>query len=585
METRQLQLHPMAIYTFIRAQAGSLGKAIAEMAMNSLDAFAKEVRITVSQTGFTVTDNGMGFRDKSEIAAWFETLGFPHDEGNHRIWGAFGLGRAQAWAFASTVWRSNEFVMDVDVKARGLDYSLTTAKVPVAGTTIEGKLYTQLTLPEVMALQRELRSLLKYVAQPIFLNGELISVDPKNETWDLETPEAWISFKAPEGRVLTVYNGGVLVTRYDRWRFQITGVVVTKPEAQLALNVARTDILVAECKVWAKIRKAFPVKTAAVKKEAPVVTSKETQAQLAEGLKDSTLTLAAVLESAPDLLKTIRGRKFSLKDFFDYKRSDLPVLFAPPSCLKAREIARVGAAIVLDDSVLTALALSPAQFREKAIAAHRAYAKSCKMAYLDQILDRYTAQWSTDPVELCPWVLDDCRPLAKKDLNAAEEDARAAWTYALGQALGPFRKLVQCDWVGAVVLGTSTSKETWMMHGDGGAKPVLVLRKDFAVKAANQGLLSAIPAMLQAYETLLKALVPADELAATHRTLLEGEVLGIACAGLLAKTATLRTARGTAVAQTLLRHVKAINPFETDELHEESGSPPSSTVAAASAVA
>lgn len=137
-ETRQLTLHPLAIHTFIKAQAGSLGKALSEAVMNSVDAFADRVEIDVRPNRFVIKDNGQGFQNKEEIAAWFETLGFPHDEGNHRTFGKFGMGRAQMWAFARTTWRSNEFIMDVDVQTKGLDYSLTLSANSVKGTIIEG---------------------------------------------------------------------------------------------------------------------------------------------------------------------------------------------------------------------------------------------------------------------------------------------------------------------------------------------------------------------------------------------------------------------------------------------------------------
>lgn len=567
-EVRTLQLHPQAIFTYIRGQAGSLGKAIAEMVMNSFDAFASEVHIECSSNAFSVTDDGMGIRDKAEISAWFETLGFPHDEGNHRTWGKYGLGRAQAWAFASTVWYSNQFIMDVDVKNRGLDYRLSIAPSARKGTRIEAKLYHAISLQEQNALKLELRELLRYVGKPVYMNGQLISEDPALAKWDIETPEAWISLTPSKPNQLTVYNAGVLVASYMKYRFGVVGVVVTKPDATLLVNVARNDILVSECKVWPKVLKAFPAKSAP--KPKPEVTSRFEVERLKHALHAGSLTLKAVFDDAPDLLKTIRGRRLKLDDVCGWRVTS--VLFASPKNLQAKAAARSKDVLALDDSVLTRLDLSIDQFRDRLRAT---------MASQSYLLSRLDSQaWTTDPLVVCPWLESDSQPMALADYSPLQRDARSSFEFAFLQAA----RLMQTDVLTAkpnslshlkVHLGTSTSQEIWVAKATAESGVLLVLREDVAVKALNGGLASALLVLTKAYRVLLAHIADdaTEAKALEERMLFSSQALGTAAAGLLAKYSRLRTDRGEAGTRSLLASIEAINPVEPEALHEASGTP------------
>lgn len=307
-ETRTLTLHPMAIYTFIKAQAGSLGKALSESVMNSIDAFAGIISIKLTTDGFVVEDDGQGFRGREEIAAWFETLGFPHDEGNHRMFGKFGMGRAQQWAYAKTVWYSNQFIMNVDIQAKGLDYDLQETRKPIKGTRIEGTFYNSLTFPQQQALIMELKQLLKYAPALVSLNGELLTHDPGMESWDVELPEAWIRIDKSRS-TLDVYNSGVLVAHFPRYRFDCAGYVVTKPGKTLNLNLARNDILVASDPVWAKIEAKLKELTAKPEKAAKRVKPSAAQLrQAGERFTTGAQTLMETLNKTPDLLFGVNGR-------------------------------------------------------------------------------------------------------------------------------------------------------------------------------------------------------------------------------------------------------------------------------------
>ena len=49
----------------------------------------------------------------------------------------------------------------------------------------------------------------------------------------------------------------MLVRRYPGYQFGCGGTVVTKPGVRLAVNMARNDVLVAECEIWKRIRKVL----------------------------------------------------------------------------------------------------------------------------------------------------------------------------------------------------------------------------------------------------------------------------------------------------------------------------------------
>ncbi|MFL6605763.1 MAG: ATP-binding protein [Steroidobacteraceae bacterium] len=257
-ETRRFSVHPEIIYSLIVAQAGSLGKAVLECVMNSIDAQATRVDITLNSNSIRIRDDGQGFRTRAEIEQWFEVFGFPHAEGD-RTYGKFGIGRGQLWSFCSTVWRTETFEMDVDIKRRGIDYRLKEGLPRVQGVDIEGKFYDRQLTSALAAFERELTDLALYAQIPVTLNGKRVSKVAAQEKWDHETPDAWI--RTSDIGQLAVYNLGVLVRRYPGYQFGCGGTVVTKPGVRLAVNMARNDILVAECETWKRIRTMLQAKS------------------------------------------------------------------------------------------------------------------------------------------------------------------------------------------------------------------------------------------------------------------------------------------------------------------------------------
>lgn len=313
-ESRKFSVHPAVIFQVIYAQAGTLSKAVLECLMNSVDAEASEVSVDITTTGVSIKDNGRGFQTKEQIENWFEVFGFPHQEGD-RVYGQFGMGRGQLWAFARTIWYTNEFVMDVDIKARGLDYTLSQSDKPFQGVHIEGEFYEPLLNVEVEAVKRELAEMAKYLQIPVKVNKKLINQSPKEEKWTHETDEAYILLK-PSSREMAVYNLGVLVRKYHAHNFGgVGGLVITKPGVRLMLNMARNDVLVSQCPVWKKIK---PYIVATAEKERPA-----NKRMSAEELQS--IGMAAVAGDCPDetlsqvkLVTLVNGKSETLGQFVEH---------------------------------------------------------------------------------------------------------------------------------------------------------------------------------------------------------------------------------------------------------------------------
>ena len=251
-EVRTFTVSPAVIQHLIKSQAGTLGKAIAEAIMNSVDAGATRIDIELTGTGMVIHDDGHGFRTRDEILACFEVFGFDHS-GHDRTNGRFGLGRGQQWNWASTVWKSNTFELDVDIRNRGLDYTLRENCPHTPGVLIEGTFYEPLSRVELYDVERDLAQLVKFVQVPVVLNGKQISEDPEKGSWTLRTDEAFL--RVSEGSTLLVYSQGMFVERMYASRVGVGGVLVTRTGHPLSVNIARNAVLHADCALWKKLSK------------------------------------------------------------------------------------------------------------------------------------------------------------------------------------------------------------------------------------------------------------------------------------------------------------------------------------------
>ncbi len=252
-DTHPFTVHTQLLWHVIRRQSGSLARAVVEGIVNAVDAGASAVTVTATRTTLTITDNGRGFGDRAEVARCFATFGTPPERGERKRFGAFRVGRGQLFAFGRNVWRSGRWRMEVDLDAQARasadpSFRLREHRAQVRGCRIRIALYDPLTSDAVPQLVRDIREAVRYLDVPVTVNGDRVSSDPAEESWDRVTPEGY--FRVRDSGRLAVYNLGVHVTDLLDSRFGAGGVVVSRQP--LRLNVTRTHIM-AGCPVWGRI--------------------------------------------------------------------------------------------------------------------------------------------------------------------------------------------------------------------------------------------------------------------------------------------------------------------------------------------
>lgn len=251
VEARRFTIDPHAIMSLIRAQSGSLQKAMLEAVANSMDAGAKRIDVTLTPDSVEITDNGRGLSKVEEIYEFFERFGFDHSQLDRQV-GRFGVGRGQLFCFGVNTWRTNEFEMEIDIKNKGLDYELKKGLPKHKGMSITIALDETLQASEQLAIEEEFRHLVRFSSTPIYFNGEKITEDVNKLKWNFENEDAWFQIK--KGGSLSVYSQGLFVK--DLWghEFGVGGRIITKPGKALEQNLARNDLLVKDCEIWKRIR-------------------------------------------------------------------------------------------------------------------------------------------------------------------------------------------------------------------------------------------------------------------------------------------------------------------------------------------
>jgi hypothetical protein len=241
-------LDPQIIHHIIYSQAGSIGKAIIELIMNSVDAGATKTVVSITQAGFSCSDNGAGFASRNDVLSYFGKFGTPHVEGD-ATFGRFRLGRGQIMAFAKTDWASNLWTMAVDTLEMGYHYDLEETDVALPGCYIEGTWYDPLSMQEAMSAIQEIRDLVRYTPIEVEMNGKIITKNPANEQWTHEDEYAYYRVKSEGG--MAIFNQGVLVRNESGQRWGAGGIIVSKNA--IALNVSRTEVLRKTCPIWKNI--------------------------------------------------------------------------------------------------------------------------------------------------------------------------------------------------------------------------------------------------------------------------------------------------------------------------------------------
>ena len=242
-------MHEKLLVDVIMRQAGSIQKAILEGVMNSIEAGATRVDVTVEPRVIEITDDGRGFRSRHEIETFFETFGQPHDASEGKRWAQFRMGRGQLFAFGRNEWRTGHFRMSVDVKKR-LGYDLEEVTERAAGCRVRVSLYDPVGDRAIYAITREVGRYVKYVEVPVSVNGTVVNTPASGCKWGAEScDEAWVRLNE-SGATLEVYNLGVLVCDVRRHVHGVSGVIVSRQ--RLDVNFARNDVI-RSCPVWRKI--------------------------------------------------------------------------------------------------------------------------------------------------------------------------------------------------------------------------------------------------------------------------------------------------------------------------------------------
>lgn len=255
LSTHRFEAHDALLLSVMREQAGTLAKAVQEGVMNSIDAGAGRVDVRTTAMTVEIHDDGGGFASKEAILRCFTIFGLPQEmqEQMTKTYGHFRMGRGQMFHYGRNVWRTNTFSMHTDLDARGLDFDVRSGiEPPVPGCRIQIDLYDRhhMLPTELAELEREITRAVRYAPAKILLNGKLISRDPAEEKWDLETDDAWVRLR--ESGTLEIYNQGVFVEAKSAHELGTAGVVVSK--TRLKVNFARNMVMAGECPVWKRVR-------------------------------------------------------------------------------------------------------------------------------------------------------------------------------------------------------------------------------------------------------------------------------------------------------------------------------------------
>lgn len=260
-ENHEFKIHPAIIFSLITAQASGVEKAILELVMNSVDAGATRIDVTLDQNGFVVADNGRGFADMQAIESCFGVFGLPHAAGD-AFYGRFRLGRAQCFGYAKTEWHTKNYKMFVDLNLShdSSEYGYKTTEVDeyYQGCKVTGQFYKymgncdpNITLDMNLSespynVQNAVLALalsVKYLPVTVYINNirvnllrdNLVPYKVKNNVSYYLTPH--LNESHPTEKSVQVYNKGVYA--YSIYSYLLSGDIVS--DDAISLNMARNE--------------------------------------------------------------------------------------------------------------------------------------------------------------------------------------------------------------------------------------------------------------------------------------------------------------------------------------------------------
>ena len=332
-------------------QAGTLEKAVLEGVMNSVDADASQVHITIEEDHLIIEDDGRGMSE-SEVEEYFQKFGLKDDDIEDKEFGKFRMGRGQIFSFGRNVWHTGNLLLVVDLDndkttltadgeehtldVSGLSYNTIEIGDQYNGCSISVDLYEE--IDDVESKVNDVEKLIKYIpwlhGVEVTINGEDIDhdFDP-----DYETESAYIEFKPNSIRTSSlIYNKGAKV-KTERL-VPTRAVLVTKDD--LDLNFARNDVL-SGCPVYARVREELDEVYTTYLKQKDELTTDEVNWLVERMGKDDGLMKAMYSEP---LIQTATGDTVSMSEI-----SDNPVVLNKGSQSMAEDIQRRTGAIPLDE--------------------------------------------------------------------------------------------------------------------------------------------------------------------------------------------------------------------------------------------
>ncbi|MBS1722513.1 MAG: ATP-binding protein [Armatimonadetes bacterium] len=351
--SHEFEMHPELLRSVIQKQAGTLDKAVLEGVMNSVDAGATVIDVTITHDTVVITDDGRGFASRTEVEEFFKVFGTPHKEGD-ATFGKFRMGRGQMFAFGHNTWRTGEFEMTVDVSQR-LGFDLRESLPNRRGCEIVIKLYEELAPTNIHYMVRNITKMVKFIQLPIRINGERITVPIDPKKFPLTTDDAYINVTAARGYGggVDVYNLGAYVETISSYKCGASGTVVSRK--QLDVNFARNQVL-DKCEVWRRIKplffeageKAIRNKTVLSEDEQANVIARLVSGELNHPDADSMRFLLDVTGKAwsPKMIRTKTFEAYSVADEGDQVGDKLM---------------QTGRALVLDSRCVEALEAKPDQ--------------------------------------------------------------------------------------------------------------------------------------------------------------------------------------------------------------------------------
>lgn len=374
-EQRKFRADENLVLQVIKRQAGTLAKAVLEGVMNSVDAGAAVIDVTLTSGVMTITDNGKGFASAKDIEQVFEVFGHPHELDANGVsvdakYGTFRIGRGQLFAFGRNTWRTNTFCMETDINTMGLNYTLQQKLPKQAGCSVTVHLYDTLDAHARDTVIDDITRLCRYIPQKLILNGKAINMDPATQKWDIVHDLAYIRKTVAANRWsadagLEIYQQGVFVENIPAREFGLEGTVVIRQGVQL--NFARNQVI-RSCSLWKKITallRETGLKEAAKKARLSKHEANMYVRAFASGdVTDDKFRSIACLPDTNGRLWSLErleqiARSSSTSASFHAVAGQVQVGFGQSGCRKADAVMQRKLALVLDDNVRNWFDASP----------------------------------------------------------------------------------------------------------------------------------------------------------------------------------------------------------------------------------